>query len=107
MSWHRLAIMILGLAALPAQAVGAADRAPGEWYVGEEVVCVNNRFLDLSDAPELSEGSLYTIKEILPRRRGYVGLAVRETAAKDRFLAFDERRFRPVRIVADRRQPID
>ncbi len=101
MSWRFLPIVLLGLAGSPAQAAGGADEAAGEWYVGEQVVCVNNRFLDLSDAPELSEGAVYTIKEILPRRRGYVGLAVLETAAKDKFLAFDERRFRPVKIVAD------
>lgn len=97
MPWRPLAIVLLSLGApwLPAWG-GTAD----DWYVGEQVVCVNNRFLDLSDAPELSEGSLYTIKEILPRRRGHVGLAVLETAAKDKFLAFDERRFLPLKIVA-------
>ncbi len=100
MSWH-LPVVILGLAGPLAPAAGMADEATGEWYVGEQVVCVNNRFLDLSDAPELNEGAVYTIKEILPRRRGYIGLAVLETAAKDKFLAFDERRFRPIKIVAD------
>ena len=94
----RLAMLLVCLAAAPAAAVG--DR-PGDWYVGEQVVCVNNRFLDLADAPELSEGSVYTVTAVLPRRRGYVGLAVLETPARDKFLAFDERRFRPLKIVAD------
>ena len=103
MSWRLLPIVLFGLAGSAPQAV--ADAPGGDWYVGEQVVCVNNRFLDLSDAPELSEGSVYTIKEIWPRRRGFVGLAVLETAAKDKFLAFDERRFRPVRIVAATEPP--
>ncbi len=94
-----VATLLVVLAPAP-EAASAAGEPTGEWYVGEQVVCVNNRFLDLADAPELSEGSVYTIKEILPRRRGYAGLAVRETPARDKFLAFDERRFRPLKIVA-------
>ncbi len=75
--------------ATPAWAVKAS------WYVGEKIVCVNNRFLELSDAPELSEGAVYTVQRILPPRRGYLGIAVDETPAKLAFRAFDERRFRP------------
>lgn len=97
MPWRPFAIVLASLAG-PAQPALAAPA--GDWYVGERVMCVNNRFLDLSDAPELSEGSLYTIKAILPRRRGFAGLAVLEAAAKDRFLAFDERRFQPLKSVA-------
>ena len=95
---RRVATLLFLLAAAPG--TSAAGEPAAEWYVGEQVVCVNNRFLDLADAPELSEGSVYTIKAILPQRRGYVGLAVLETPARDKFLAFDERRFRPLKIVA-------
>ena len=66
---------------------------PRPWFVGEKVLCVNNRFLDLSDAPELVEGQAYTIKDILPARRGHLGLVVEEVRAKARYTAFDERRF--------------
>ncbi len=100
MSWRLLTIVLLGLGVVPLGYGRAAGEAGGEWYVGQAVVCVYNRFLDLSDAPELSEGAVYTIRAILPQRRGHVGLAVLETSAKDKFLAFDERRFRPLKAVA-------
>ena len=56
---------------------------------------MNNGFLDLADAPELTEGAVYTIAEIWPERRGHLGLELAEVDAKTVFLAFDERRFRP------------
>lgn len=83
---------------------GTADASP-IWHVGEPVVCVNNRFLDLSDAPELVEGRTYTIADIWPARRGHLGLEVAEVGAKPRFLAFDERRFVPALTTAAFAQP--
>lgn len=77
----------------------SADQSP-RWFVGETIVCVNNRFLDLSDAPELVEGQVYTIKDILPARRGHLGIVVEEVRAKSRYLAFDERRFELVATFA-------
>jgi hypothetical protein len=72
------------------------ETAMGDWYVGQLVVCVDNGFLDFSDAPELTEGSVYTVVEVLPRRRGFLGLRVKEVEAKEKYRAFDERRFRPL-----------
>ena len=72
-----------------------------DWHVGQKIVCVDNGFLDFSDAPELVEGSIYTIVSILPPKRGFFGLQVREVAAKLRFSAFDERRFQPIQTTAD------
>ena len=66
------------------------------WYVGEKIMCVNSGFLDLADAPELVEGAVYTIAAIWPKRRGYYGLELAEVDAKAKFVAFDERRFRPL-----------
>jgi hypothetical protein len=74
-----------------------------DWYVGQLVVCVDNGFLDFSDAPELTEGSMYTVVEVLPRKRGFLGLRVREVEAKEKYRAFDERRFRPLTEAAARR----
>lgn len=73
----------------------AAEAGPevSPWYAGEEVVCVNNRFLEFSDAPELVEGRVYTIRDVWPPRRGHIGLQVFEVDAKAKFRAFDERRF--------------
>jgi hypothetical protein len=74
------------------------DRSRGRetWYVGEKVICVNNGFLDLADAPELTESAIYTIADIWPERRGHLGLELAEVDAKAVFVAFDERRFRPL-----------
>ena len=86
----------LTFAALPCGFTGEEAWAETRrWYVGEKVVCINNGFLYLSDAPELSQGAVYTVRQILPPQRGYFGLAVDETDAKPAFHAFDERRFRP------------
>ena len=57
---------------------------------------MNSGFLDLADAPELIEGAIYTIAAIWPMRRGYHGLELAEVDAKAVFVAFDERRFRPL-----------
>lgn len=85
-----------------------AGTGMSEWYVGQRVVCVDTGFLDFSDAPELTEGGIYTVTEVLPRRRGYFGLRVREVEAKEKYHAFDERRFRPLTEAArDRRQASD
>lgn len=75
-----------------------------DWYVGERVVCVDNGFLDFSDAPELTEGAIYTVTEVLPRKRGFFGLRVKEVEAKEKYHAFDERRFRPLTEAAWGRQ---
>ena len=76
----------------------------GEWYVGQRIVCVDNGFLDVSDAPELTEGSIYTVSEVMPRKRGHFGLRVKEVEAKEKYHAFDERRFRPLTEAAQDRR---
>ncbi len=76
----------------------------GEWYVGQRIVCVDNGFLDFSDAPELTEGSIYTVTEVMPRKRGHFGLRVKEVEAKEKYHAFDERRFRPLTEAARARR---
>jgi hypothetical protein len=88
-----LAPLIAGALSLSTLARSAEDRASPRWFVGEKVVCVNNRFLDLADAPELVEGDVYTIKTVLPPRRGHFGIEVDEVEAERAFAAFDERRF--------------
>ena len=101
----RTALVGLAIAATvgPWAVVATSARATANsWYLGEKVVCVNNRFLELSDAPELAEGAVYTIRRILPPQRGFLGIAVDETAAKQVFQAFDERRFRPLLGIAER-----
>ena len=75
-----------------------------DWYVGESVVCVDNGFLDYADAPELVEGEIYTIESILPPKRGHIGLRIVEVEARAHFVAFDERRFRPLKVIAERRR---
>ena len=90
MAW--VALVLWGVTASPAtDAAGEASQS--RWFIGERIVCVTNRFLDMSDAPELVEGQIYTIKEILPAKRGHLGIEVVEVRAKDRYLAFDDRRF--------------
>ncbi len=80
----------------------------GGWYVGQRIVCVDNGFLDFSDAPELTEGSIYTVVEILPKKRGFFGLRIKEVEAKEKYHAFDERRFQPLTEAArDPRQSSD
>ena len=99
----RAALVISGALASALAATAAESPSP-QWFVGEKVVCVNNRFLDLSDAPELVEGRVYTISDILPARRGFLGIAVEEVRAKTRYLAFDERRFELVALFAAARR---
>ena len=92
-------LVFVGIAATVApRDIAIGGPASTSWYVGEKVVCVNNRFLDLSDAPELAEGAVYTVRQVLPPRRGFLGLAIEETPAKAAFKAFDERRFRPLDV---------
>jgi hypothetical protein len=67
-----------------------------DWYPGEKVICVYNGFLDVSDAPELEEGAIYTIQRVLPSKHGHHGLEIAEVRARREFQAFDERRFRPL-----------
>ena len=74
-----VACATIATALMPTRSVSG----PRPWFVGEKVLCVNNRF----------EGQAYTIKDILPARRDHLGLVVEEVKAKARYNAFDERRF--------------
>ena len=102
-AWLACSVVVFGVLAVAAPRDPAfGQQARTSWYVGEKVVCVDNGFLELSDAPELAEGAVYTVRQVLPPRRGFVGLAVDEAPAKAVFQAFDERRFRPLDLFTDR-----
>ena len=93
----RLGSVLLALGLVASVDIGHA-RADGvlSWFAGEHVVCVYNGYLDLADAPELTEGQVYTVDTVLPRKNGHFGLIVAHVEARAKFRAFDERRFMPL-----------
>ncbi len=88
-------VFALGLV-LSHAGLAEGDASAWPWFVGQRVVCVYNGYLDLSDAPELTEGKVYSVDAVLPRKNGHYGLVVTHVMAKTAFQAFDERRFKPL-----------